>query len=90
MQINDITQGRMEVVNNSECNRSAVGVMRDAKRVTDRVPEWDQIICIPVHSLKEVSQQVVSRSLCARSGTDDVLQTIMLECIDYQHLTKVR
>ncbi|KAI5124397.1 hypothetical protein M0805_008282 [Coniferiporia weirii] len=32
-------------------------------------PEWDQIIYIPVHSLKE---------------------TMLLECMDYQHLTKDR
>ncbi|KAI0344135.1 tricalbin [Trametopsis cervina] len=51
VQINNVTQGRTEVVNN---NLS---------------PEWDQIIYIPVHSLKE---------------------TMMLECMDYQHLTKDR
>ncbi|KAH9919105.1 tricalbin [Fomitopsis serialis] len=51
VQINNITQGRTEVVNNN------------------LNPEWDQIIYIPVHSLKE---------------------TMMLECMDYQHLTKDR
>ncbi|EKM60795.1 uncharacterized protein PHACADRAFT_246931 [Phanerochaete carnosa HHB-10118-sp] len=51
VQINNITLGRTEVVNN---NLS---------------PEWDQIVYIPVHSLKE---------------------TMMLECMDYQHLTKDR
>ncbi|OBZ79221.1 Uncharacterized protein PYUK71.03c [Grifola frondosa] len=50
-QINNITQGRTEVVNNN------------------LNPQWDQIIYIPVHSLKE---------------------TMMLECMDYQHLTKDR
>ncbi|CCM00332.1 uncharacterized protein FIBRA_02362 [Fibroporia radiculosa] len=35
----------------------------------DLNPEWDQIIYIPVHSLKEA---------------------LMLECMDYQHLTKDR
>ncbi|KAI0639057.1 tricalbin [Trametes polyzona] len=51
VQINNITQGRTEVVNNN------------------LNPEWDQIIYIPVHSLKE---------------------TMLLECMDYQHLTKDR
>ncbi|KAH9836496.1 C2 domain-containing protein [Rhodofomes roseus] len=51
VQINNITQGRTEVVNNN------------------LNPEWDQIIYIPVHSLKE---------------------TMMLEAMDYQHLTKDR
>ncbi|TBU34912.1 tricalbin [Dichomitus squalens] len=51
VQINNVTQGRTEVVNNN------------------LNPEWDQIIYIPVHSLKE---------------------TMLLECMDYQHLTKDR
>ncbi|PCH33337.1 tricalbin [Wolfiporia cocos MD-104 SS10] len=51
VQINNVTQGRTEVINNN------------------LNPEWDQIIYIPVHSLKE---------------------TMMLECMDYQHLTKDR
>ncbi|RPD58353.1 tricalbin [Lentinus tigrinus ALCF2SS1-6] len=51
VQINNVTEGRTEVVNNN------------------LNPEWDQIIYIPVHSLKE---------------------TMLLECMDYQHLTKDR
>ncbi|OCH88587.1 tricalbin [Obba rivulosa] len=51
VQINNITHGRTEVVNNN------------------LNPQWDQILYIPVHSLKE---------------------TMMLECMDYQHLTKDR
>ncbi|EPQ61056.1 tricalbin [Gloeophyllum trabeum ATCC 11539] len=51
VQINNITQGRTEVVNNN------------------LNPVWDQIIYIPVHSLRE---------------------TMLLECMDYQHLTKDR
>ncbi|KAI0706072.1 tricalbin [Cytidiella melzeri] len=51
VQVNNVTQGRTEVVNNN------------------LNPEWDQIIYIPVHSLKE---------------------SMMLECMDYQHLTKDR
>ncbi|KAH9949508.1 tricalbin [Amylocystis lapponica] len=51
VQINNVTLGRTEVVNNN------------------LNPQWDQIIYIPVHSLKE---------------------TMMLECMDYQHLTKDR
>ncbi|OJT13069.1 hypothetical protein TRAPUB_10382 [Trametes pubescens] len=51
VQINNVTQGRTEVVNNN------------------LNPEWDQIIYIPVHSLKE---------------------TMLLEAMDYQHLTKDR
>jgi Ca2+-dependent lipid-binding protein len=34
----------------------------------DLNPVWDQIVYIPVHTMKE---------------------TMMLECMDYQHLTKV-
>ncbi|KAI0724221.1 tricalbin [Cerioporus squamosus] len=51
VQVNNVTEGRTEVVNNN------------------LNPEWDQIIYIPVHSLKE---------------------TMLLECMDYQHLTKDR
>jgi len=51
VQVNNVTQGRTEVVNNN------------------LNPEWDQIIYVPVHSIKE---------------------TMMLECMDYQHLTKDR
>ncbi|KAI0786120.1 tricalbin [Abortiporus biennis] len=51
VQINNVTQGRTEVINNN------------------LNPEWDQIIYIPVHSLKE---------------------TMLLECMDYQHLTRDR
>lgn len=38
-------------------------------RLSDLSPEWDQIIYVPVHSLRE---------------------TLMLECMDYQHLTRDR
>ncbi|TFK57601.1 tricalbin [Heliocybe sulcata] len=51
VQINNVTQGRTEVVNNN------------------LNPVWDQIIYIPVHSVRE---------------------TMLLECMDYQHLTKDR
>ncbi|KAI0961143.1 hypothetical protein AcV7_000325 [Taiwanofungus camphoratus] len=51
VQINNVTQGRTEVVNNN------------------LHPQWDQIVYVPVHSLKE---------------------TMVLECMDYQHLTKDR
>jgi len=51
VQVNNVTLGRTEVVNN---NLS---------------PVWDQIIYVPVHSLKE---------------------SLFLECMDYQHLTKDR
>jgi Ca2+-dependent lipid-binding protein len=51
VQINNVTKGRTEVVNNN------------------LNPVWDQIIYIPVHSLKEL---------------------LLLECMDYQHLTKDR
>ncbi|THV06045.1 tricalbin [Dendrothele bispora CBS 962.96] len=51
VQINNVTKGRTEVVNNN------------------LNPVWDQIVYIPVHSLRE---------------------TLMLECMDYQHLTKDR
>ncbi|KZT23846.1 tricalbin [Neolentinus lepideus HHB14362 ss-1] len=51
VQINNVTEGRTEVVNNN------------------LNPVWDQIIYIPVHSLRE---------------------TMLLECMDYQHLTKDR
>ncbi|KAH9948433.1 C2 domain-containing protein [Amylocystis lapponica] len=59
VQINNVTLGRTEVVNNSKLPSS----------VRYLNPQWDQIIYIPVHSLKE---------------------TMMLECMDYQHLTKDR
>ncbi|KAF5375164.1 hypothetical protein D9758_000478 [Tetrapyrgos nigripes] len=51
VQVNNVTKGRTEVVNNN------------------LNPVWDQIVYIPVHSLRE---------------------TLMLECMDYQHLTKDR
>ncbi|KAF7339989.1 hypothetical protein MVEN_01916600 [Mycena venus] len=51
VQVNDVTKGRTEVVNNN------------------LNPVWDEIIYIPVHSLKEM---------------------MILECMDYQHLTKDR
>ncbi|TFK76782.1 tricalbin [Pluteus cervinus] len=51
VQINNVTQGRTEVINNN------------------LNPVWDQIVYIPVHSLKEI---------------------LILECMDYQHLTKDR
>jgi hypothetical protein len=51
VQVNNITKGRTEVINNN------------------LNPVWDQIIYIPVHSLKE---------------------SLVLECMDYQHLTKDR
>ncbi|KAF8898443.1 C2 domain-containing protein [Infundibulicybe gibba] len=51
VQVNNVTKGRTEVINNN------------------LNPIWDQIVYIPVHSLKE---------------------TLMLECMDYQHLTRDR
>ncbi|KAK0208431.1 C2 domain-containing protein [Desarmillaria ectypa] len=51
VQVNNVTMGRTEVVNNN------------------LNPVWDQIIYITVHSLKE---------------------TMLLECMDYQHLTRDR
>ncbi|KAG7450195.1 tricalbin [Guyanagaster necrorhizus] len=51
VQVNNVTMGRTEVVNNN------------------LNPVWDQIIYITVHSLKE---------------------TLLLECMDYQHLTRDR
>ncbi|KAJ7071483.1 C2 domain-containing protein [Mycena amicta] len=51
VQVNDVTKGRTEVINNN------------------LNPVWDEIIYIPVHSLKE---------------------TMLLECMDYQHLTRDR
>ena len=49
------------------CARIAGGSIAESG-VVDLNPEWDQIIYIPVHSLKE---------------------TMLLECMDYQNLTKV-
>jgi hypothetical protein len=53
--------------------------------VQDLNPDWDQIIYVPVHSLKEASafsgltiQIIYSR-----------FKVVLLECMDYQHLTKV-
>ncbi|KAK0233307.1 C2 domain-containing protein [Armillaria fumosa] len=51
VQVNNVTMGRTEVVNNN------------------LNPVWDQIVYITVHSLKE---------------------TMLLECMDYQHLTRDR
>ncbi|EED81501.1 predicted protein [Postia placenta Mad-698-R] len=69
VQINNITQGRTEVINNSKCFLLTASVLTSDALCPDLNPEWDQIIYIPVHSLKE---------------------TMMLECMDYQHLTKDR
>ena len=46
VQINNITQGRTEVVNNSELFNSACG-FGYWNMETDLNPEWDQIIYIP-------------------------------------------
>ncbi|KAG7099557.1 hypothetical protein E1B28_001390 [Marasmius oreades] len=51
VQVNNVTKGKTEVVNNN------------------LNPVWDQIVYIPVHSLKE---------------------SFLLECMDYQHLTRDR
>lgn len=51
VQVNNVTKGRTEVINNN------------------LNPIWDQLVYIPIHSLKE---------------------SILLECMDYQHLTRDR
>ncbi|KAF9270554.1 tricalbin [Marasmius fiardii PR-910] len=51
VQVNNVTKGRTEVINNN------------------LNPVWDQIIYVPVHSVKE---------------------SLLLECMDYQHLTRDR
>lgn len=48
-------------------------------------PEWDQFIYIPVHSPREVS--AFRKSFIY--DIDPRLKVMLLECMDYQNLTKV-
>jgi len=66
--LNGTVEARTDVVNNSK--RICYFMIGDSPLVLlDLNPEWDQIVYVPVHSLRE---------------------TMVLECMDYQNLTKVR
>ena len=60
VQLNNVTVGRTDVINNSEFFFPFIP-MKAQEICADLNPEWDQIIYIPVHSLKEVLSTLTLR-----------------------------
>ncbi len=61
-------------------------IARNAHHSLDLNPVWDQIIYIPGAFVCYVNALLAKSSLPVHS----LKETMLLECMDYQHLTKVR